>query len=169
MRKIISLLLIILLSILTFGFSTFTPVVLLFLLPGLFFGLSITIPRIYPDLKGNYKKILFIGVYIGLWIITAVLMNVLQLLTNSIHDKTPYLIIGAISGFGISLTFDNQFGFKNKLIGYLTIISLSIIAALIFNYLYPNPHDKELNVGKQVLIWNVLIGLGLTVNNNNAH
>ncbi len=164
MRKIISILLIIITSILTIGFSTFTPVVLLLLLPGFLFGGSITFPRLYPHIISNYKKVLFIGAYIGLWIFSAILMNALQIITNSLNDKLPYIIIGVVSGFGIYIIFEKQFGFKNKPIGLVSIITLSIIAALIFDYLYPNPHDKELNIGKQIMIWDILIILGLTVN-----
>lgn len=164
MRNIISILLIIAASILTIGFSTFTPVVLLLLMPGLLFGVSITIPRLYPQIISKYKKVLFIGAYIGLWIFCAILMNALQIITNSLNDKLPYIIIGVVSGFGVYITFEKQFGFKNKLIGLVSMMTLSIIAVLLFDYLYSNPHDKELNIGKQVLIWNILIILGLTVN-----
>jgi hypothetical protein len=164
MRKIISILLIISTSILTIGFSTFTPVVLLLLLPGLLFGGSITFPRLYPNIFSNYKKVFFIGVYIGLWIFSAILMNALQIISNSLNDKLPYIIIGVVSGIGIYITFEKQFGFKNKPIGLVSMITLSVIAALIFDYFYPNPHDKELNIGKQLMIWNILIILGLTVN-----
>ena len=164
MRKIISILLIMVSSIVTIGFSTFTPVVLLLLLPGLLFGISITIPRLYPDMIMSYKKVLIIGAYIGLWIFSAILMNALQIVSNSLNDKLPYIIIGVISGFGIYIIFEKQFGFKNKTIGLVSMITLSIVAALIFDYLFPNPHEKELNIGKQVLIWNILIILGLTIN-----
>jgi hypothetical protein len=164
MRKIISVLLIIITSILTIGFSTFTPVVLLILLPGLLFGGSITFPRLYPDIILRYKKVLFIGAYIGLWIFSAILMNVFQILTNSLNDKLPYIIIGFVSGLGIYIIFEKQFGFRNKPIGLVSMITLSVIAALIFDYFYPNPHDKELNIGKQLMIWNILIILGLSVN-----
>jgi len=164
MRKIISILLIMVSSIVTIGFSTFTPVVLLLLLPGLLFGISITVPRLYPDMILGYKKVLIIGAYIGLWIFSAILMNALQILSNSLNDKLPYIIIGVISGFGIYIIFEKQFGFKNKTIGLVSMITLSIVAALIFDYLFPNPHEKELNIGKQVLIWNILIILGLTIN-----
>lgn len=33
-----------------------------------------------------------------------------------------------------------------------------------FDQLFPMPHDKELNIGKQVAIWEILVGLGILAN-----
>jgi hypothetical protein len=166
MKKIISLVLIIASSFLMMNFSSFTPIILLLFLPGFLFGISVTIPRLFSNGFKDYKTLLMSLAYILLWWFSALLMLMMQLLTHSINDKTPYVIVGIISGITICLLFEIQFGFTNKKIGFFSIILLSILACLIFDYYYPNPNDKELHIGRQILIWNILIGTGLTVNNN---
>jgi hypothetical protein len=166
MKKIISLVLIVASSFLMMNFSSFTPKILLLFLPGFLFGISVTIPRLFSNGFKDYKTLLMSLAYVLLWCFSALLMLIMQLLTNSINDKTPYVIVGILSGITLCLLFEIQFGFANKKIGFISIILLSILACLIFDYYYPNPNDKELHIGRQILIWNVLIGIGLTVNNN---
>ncbi|MEN2413377.1 hypothetical protein [Flavobacterium mesophilum] len=164
MKKIISLLSIIFFSYLIRDFSSLTPLVLLTILPGFLFGISITIPRLAPKQFQDYKKLLLSLVYILLWIFSLNVISAMQMLTYSINDITPYLILGVISGFLISFLFNFQFGFAKKKIAFTSIITLSILACLIFNFYYPNLDDKALNIGKQIFIWNVLVGIGLTLN-----
>ena len=165
MKKVISLLLLILCSLLMMNFSSFTSIIKLVIFPGLLFGISITIPRLYPDFADNYKKLSMLFIYILLWVFSIGIMTVTQFLTYSIDDKVPYIITGTISGITLFTLFEIQFGFKNTTIGILSIIALSILACLIFDYYYPFPHEKELHIGKQILIWNILVGIGLTFNN----
>ena len=166
MKKIISLVLIVTSSFLMMNFSTFTPKILLLFLPGFLFGISVTIPRLFSNGFKDYKTLLMSLAYILLWWFSALLMLIMQLLTNSLNDKTPYVIVGVISGITLCLLFEIQFGFADKKTGFISIILLSILAGMIFDYYYPNPNDKELHIGRQILIWNILIGTGLTVNNN---
>ena len=166
MKKIISLVLIVTFSFLMMNFSTFTPKILLLFLPGFLFGISVTIPRLFSNGFKDYKTLLMSLAYILLWWFSALLMLIMQLLTNSLNDKTPYVIVGVISGITLCLLFEIQFGFADKKTGFISIILLSILACMIFDYYYPNPNDKELHIGRQILIWNILIGTGLTVNNN---
>ena len=150
------------------NFSSFTPLFFLLFLPGFLFGLAITIPRLSSDFESNYKKLLMIFAYMLLWILSTFLMTGLQIISNSINDKLPYIIAGVVSGVSLAILFEIQFGFKNRILGMLSIVLLSVLACLIFDYYYPMPNDKELHIGMQILIWNVLIGLGLTVNNKQA-
>jgi len=166
MKKIISLVLIIAVSFLMMNFSSFTPKILLLFLPGLLFGISVTIPRLFSIGFKDYKTLLMSLAYILLWWFSVLIMLIMQFLTYSINDKTPYVIVGVISGITLFLLFEIQFGFTNKKTGLFSLILLSIFAYLIFDYYYPNPNDKELHIGRQILIWNILIGTGLTVNNN---
>ena len=41
---------------------------------------------------------------------------------------------------------------------------LSIVAVLLGDYFFPNPHEKELNIGKQIALWEILVGLGVVTN-----
>lgn len=165
MRRIISLGLIVIFSFLMIDFSSFTPIYVLFFLPGFLFGISVMIPRLFPDVFKNLKQsLLKLLYYILLWFFSIIVMSSMQIITNSIDDKTPYLVVGIFTGMGMSFLVDLQFGFENKKMAFISITLLSILSCLIFDYYYPNPHDKELYAGIQIFIWNILVGLGLTLN-----
>ncbi|TPG31360.1 hypothetical protein [Flavobacterium pectinovorum] len=165
MRRIISLGLIVVFSFLMMDFSSFTPIYFLLFLPGFLFGISVIIPRLFPDVFKNFKRLLRTLIYyILLWCFSIIVMSSLQILTNSINDKTPYLIVGTLTGMAMSFLVDFQFGFENKKVAYISITVLSILSCLIFDYYYPNPGDKELYTGIQIFIWNTMVGLGLTLN-----
>jgi hypothetical protein len=45
------------------------------------------------------------------------------------------------------------------------MISLfSIISILLSDNFFPSPYDKELNIGKQIALWQILVGLGILFN-----
>lgn len=87
-----------------------------------------------------------------------------QMITPSISDKTPYIMIGLVSGLLAAIAFDWQFGLKKRLMSLVIVTTVSLIAVLFGDFLFPNPHDKELNIGKQIAIWEILVGLGLILN-----
>ena len=120
MKKIISLVLIIASSFLMMNFSSFAPKILLLFLPGVLFGISVTIPRLFPNGFKDYKTLLMSLAYILLWWLSALLMLIMQLITHSINDKTPYVIVGVISGITVCLLFEIQFGFTNKKIAFIS-------------------------------------------------
>lgn len=163
-RQIFSLLLLFLSTILTFNFSTFTHPFFVFIAPGFLFGIALTLPNIYPNFKSNMKQIRIILAYPVLWATCLSLSMVVQIITPLQSDKIPYILIGLLSGLIISIIYDWQFGFKKRSIAFICVIVLSIISFLLGDSLFPHSHEKELNIGKQVAIWQILVGFGLLLN-----
>lgn len=163
-RQIATVFSLVISATLTLPFSTFTYPFLILTLPGLLFGLALTIPMIHPYYKTHKTELAMIIVYPGIWAISFGLYFMFQLITPSLSDKTPYIIVGLLSGLGTVIIFDYQFELKNRWTGILTVTVLSVIAVLLGDFFFPNPHDKELNIGKQVAIWEILVGLCLVAN-----
>ncbi len=163
-RQILLIISILISGLLTLNFSTFTNPILILTLPGLLFGLALTIPNILPDIN-THKRELIIGLaYLAIWVVSFAQTFFFEMVTPTLADKTPYIIIGLLSGLGVSITFDWQFGLKKRILGLIIVTVLSITAVLLGDYLFPNPADKEINIGKQIAIWEVLVGLGLILN-----
>lgn len=163
-RKIILVVSILVSGLLTLNLSTFTNPILILTLPGLLFGLALTIPNIHPNYKSKKNELIIGLAYPALWAISFAMSFMIQMVSTSISDKTPYIIIGLVSGIVAAITFDWQFGFKKRILGLFIITALSLIAVLFGDFLFPNPLDKELNIGKQIAIWELLVGLGLILN-----
>lgn len=163
-QTIWTIILILFSNLLTLSLSSFTNLFLLLILPGLLFGFALTLPRINKDFEKALEEIKIGVLYPLIWVVSLGFSFVFQFITSSMSDKTPYIIVGLMSGFGISMTFDWQFGLKNRKIGVIAISALSIAGILLFDYFFPTPHDKELNIGKQIAIWQVLVGLGIIAN-----
>lgn len=87
-----------------------------------------------------------------------------ELIIKNSADKTGYFLVGLISGVGVSMLFDWQFSFRNKLIGYFSISILSIIIILANDYFFPNSADKEQYFGEQIAIWQIIVGIGMLLN-----
>lgn len=160
----LSVILIIISAILTASLTTFSSLFLILTLPGLLFGLALTIPIIHPNYRSNKTSLSIVVIYPAIWVISLALSFMLQLGTPNISDKAPYIISGLTSGVLIAIVFDWQFGLKNRYIGLVTISVLSIVAVLLGDYFFPNPHEKELNIGKQIALWEILVGLGVVTN-----
>ena len=151
-------------GLLTFIFSTYTNPILILTLPGLLFGLALTLPNIHPNYS-SHKTELIIGLaYPAIWALSLGLIFTFQMISPTLPGNTPYIIIGIYSGLAVSIAFDWQFGLMNKTLGLITATALSMTALLLGDYLFPNPADKELNIGKQIAIWEILVGVGLILN-----
>ncbi len=86
-----------------------------------------------------------------------------EIINNSNTDKTGVVILGIISSLLFTVIIDQYYPIVNKKTSYILMIFLGLISALTCDYLFPTPHSKELNFGKMILIWEILIGLGLTI------
>jgi magnesium-transporting ATPase (P-type) len=133
-------------------------------MPGLLFGFSLTIPEILLDIKNNLKETKFVLLYLMIWMLSVGFSFIFQFITSSLTVKSPYLIVGFLAGLGIFFITDTQFEMRNKTLSFLTITSLSIAALLIGDNIFPDPHNKELNLGKLIAIWQILVGLGILTN-----
>ncbi len=158
-QKLWTIILIISSSVLTLNFSTFTNPFLLLTIPGILFGLAMTLPRVWIDFKSYLSEIIIGILYPFIWAVSIGISLVFQFITPSQSDKTPFIIVGLLAGIGISIIFDWQFGLKNKKIGIILISLFSVISLLLFDNFFPKPHDKELNIGRQIAIWQVLVGV----------
>jgi hypothetical protein len=161
--KIFTFFLLILSSLSTYSFSSFTNLSLLIAIPGLLFGVALTLPYIIHDMKGHYREIKIVFIYPCVWIISALLYMGMQIMTSSLSDKIPYVLIGMVSGIVVGIVYNLQFGFRNKIAGIVTVAGLSICAILLFDQLFPMPNAKELNIGKQIAIWQIVVGLGILI------
>jgi hypothetical protein len=162
--SLLSFILVLISAVLTLNFSTFTHPILLITLPGFLFGIAITIPNVLPDYKKHMKQIRTILIYPIIYAISVAFYTVFEFVTSSASDKSPFLIIGIISGIAIGITYDWQFNLKNKPIGIFTIVTASVIALILGDYFYPYPNDKEENIGKLIAFWEIIVGLALLVN-----
>jgi len=148
-------------SFITFYFSSFTNLFLIFLVPGILFGVSLTLPNFKRI--DNSRSFLFFFLYPILWIVTLLQYFFFQMITSSINNLIIYIISGFIAGIGISIIYKYQFGFKRDKIAFIMICCLSIFSMLIGNYIFHSPHDKEFNIGKIIAIWQILVGSGILI------
>lgn len=142
----------------------------IFILPGLLFGFALTLPNIYLNIKMNFLQLIRVLIYPLLFLFVIFIYSFLQLATTYYYDKTSYIISGFISGIGIVLVYDWQFGFKNQTVALIGIVLLSILAILLGDYFFPHPANKDLNFGAQIAIWQIIVGFGIVIlskNNSN--
>jgi len=158
---ILTFILILVSSLITFQFSSFTNLLLIFLIPGILFGASLTLPN-FKSIN-NSKSFACFFFYPILWIISLLQYSFLQMITNSENDFMPYIVNGFTAGIGVSIIYKYQFGFKNDKIAFIVICCLSVFSMLICDYIFDRPKDKELNLGKIIAIWQMMVGLGILI------
>ncbi len=151
-------------GLLTYDLSTFYNPITIITLPGLLFGLAVTIPSMMSDFCFQKRRLIIGLAYPVVWFVSLALTFFFLMITTKQADKLPYIIIGLLSGLGVSITFDWQFGLKKRVLGITIVTLLSITAILLGDFLFPSPHGKELNTGKQIAIWETLVGIGLILN-----
>ena len=137
---------------------------LIIFLPGLFFGIALTLPMTYSKSKDNFSQILKALFYPIIWFAVILLYVFFQFIIKYSSDKIGYVVIGLISGIAVSGIYEWQFGFRNNRIAYISITILSIISILLWDYFFPNPSDKESNIGEQIAVWQIIVGIGILLN-----
>jgi len=158
---ILTFVLILFSSLITFYFSSFTNLFLILLVPGILFGTSLTLPS-FKNIDNRISFLCFF-LYPILWIISLLQYFFLQMITNSENAFIPYIVNGFTAGIGVSIIYKYQFGFKNDKIAVIMICCLSIFSMLIANYIFDSPQDKELNLGKIIAIWQMIVGSGILI------
>jgi hypothetical protein len=155
--------LILMAGIITFFVNSFSHPAIILLLPGLLFGLALTIPH-FDKSRKQIIAITTLPIFmILLWILSVAVGLGFGIINNSYTDKTGVIILGIISSLLFAVIIDQYYPIVNKKTSYIIIIILGITSTLICDYLFLTPHSKELNFGKMIFIWELLIGLGLTI------
>jgi hypothetical protein len=153
--------------ILVAGFFTsfidsFSYPAIILIVPGILFGLAITIPHFDRSRKQIIALLTFPVLMILSWIFIAGIGLGLGIINNSYSDKTGPVILGVSSSVFFLIILEQYYPIENKKISILVLIVLGIISTLICDFLFLTPHSKELNIGNMITIWEIMIGLGLT-------
>ena len=162
-KRLLTFGLILIVGIITFFINSFSHPAIILFLPGLLFGLALTIPHFDKSRKQIIAITTLPILMILLWIIIMVVGLGLGILNNSYSDKTGVIVLGISSSLLFMFIIDQYYPIENKKTSYIFIIFLGLVSTLTSDYLFPTPHSKELNFGKMILIWEILIGLGLTI------
>lgn len=161
-RRMMILGLIILAGIFTSFIDSFSSPFLIFVAPGLFFGLALTLPHF----DNSRKQIIAITtlpiIMILLWLSCFSIGMFFGIINNSDSDKSGIVVLGIVSSSLFLVILDQYYPIQNKKLTYSIIIILGILSTMIGDTFYLTPHSKELNFGKMIFIWEFLIGFGLT-------
>lgn len=155
--------LIILAGIITLFIDSLTYPLIIFIAPGLLFGIALTLPHYDKSKKQNIAITTLPLFMILLCNFSLVFGLFLGLINNSYSDKTGVVILGAVSSFLFLIVLEKYYPIQNRKTTYFIIIILGVLSTLIGDTLFLLPRSKELNFGKMISIWEFLIGLGLTV------
>lgn len=161
--RFLTLGLILLAGIPTSLIDVFSHPAIIFLLPGLLFGLALTIPHFNKSRKEIIALLTFPVVMIFLCSSCIGIGLSFGFINHSNSDHTGVIIVGVISSLFFLNIYDHYYPIKNRKISYAIILVLGITSTLICDYLFLTPHSKELNLGKMIVIWEVLMGFGLTL------
>jgi len=162
-KQLLTFGLILIAGIITFFINSFSHPAIIILLPGLLFGLAITIPHFDKSRKQIIALMTLPIFMILLWILTIAIGLGFGIINNSYTDKTGVIIIGLLSSFLFAIIIDKYYPIVNRKTSYILIIILGLISTLSCDYLFKTPHSKELNFGRMIFIWEVLMGFGLTI------
>jgi len=162
-KQVLTFGLILIAGFITFFINSFSHPAIILLLPGLLFGLALTIPHFDNSIKQIIALTTLPVFMILLWFLSMAVGFGFEIINNSNTDKTGVVILGIISSLLFTVIIDQYYPIVNKKTSYILMIILGLISTLTCDYLFPTPHSKELNLGKMILIWEVLIGLGLTI------
>lgn len=161
--RILTFGLILIAAIPTYFINSFSHPAIIILVPGLLFGLALAIPHIKKYRKHIITLIAFpfVMALLCTWFMGLGLL--LGLINNSYSDSKGVILVGIICSLSFLFIIDQYFPITNRITSYTIIALLGIISALIGDYLFLKPHSKELNFGKMIVIWEVIIGLGLVL------
>jgi hypothetical protein len=150
-------------GIITSSIDSFSNLCFILIIPGFLLGLALTLPH-FDGSKKQLIAVLTLPIFmIILWLISLGIGMFLGIINDSYDDKTGVIILGLISSLLFTVIIDLYYSIRNKLITYSIIIILGVFGSLVGDRLFLTPHDKELNFGKMISIWEILIGLGLTI------
>jgi len=147
--------------ILLAGFSTY--ILNLILISGLLFGLALTIPQFDKSRKEIIAITTFPIVISLLCILSLGLGLMFEFMNNSYSDQSGVIKVGVISSLFFLFIFDQYYPIENRKTAYPIIVILGLASALICDELFLDPSSKEMNIGKMIAIWELLVGFGLTV------
>jgi hypothetical protein len=162
-KQLLTFGLILISGIITFFINSFSHPALILLLPGFLFGLAISIPHFDKSRKQIIALTTLPVFMILLWILSMSIALGFGIVNNSSADKTGIIISGLITSFLFAIIIDQYYPIVNRKTSYILIIILGLITSMYSDYLFKTPHSKELNLGKMIFIWEVLMGFGLTV------
>jgi uncharacterized oligopeptide transporter (OPT) family protein len=148
-------------GILTSFINSFSKPTLIIVLPGLLFGIALALPHFDRSKRQLITIITLPIAMIILCLFCLVIGLGLGLINNSDNDKTGIIILGITSTLLFLLILDQYFPIVNKKITYLVVIILGVTSLLICDRLFFTPNSKELNIGKMICIWEILVGFGL--------
>jgi len=157
--------LILIAGIITFFINSFSSLTIILFIPGLLFGLALSIPHFDKSKKQIVAITTFPIFMILLWIFIMFLGLGLGISNNSNSDNTGLVIIGLLSSLLFGLIYNQYYPVKNKRTFFILIIILGLISIFVCDYLFTTPHSKELNIGKMIFIWEISVGVGLTLFN----
>lgn len=147
----------------TYFVSSFSHLANVFLLPGVLFGFAIAIPHLNRSLRDTIIIMTFPLVMSLLGLFNLGLGIVFEYLSSTYSGKLGVVVHGFVSSFVFLFIYDQYYSISNRKASYSIITSLGIMSALISDYLFLTLHTKELNIGKMVVIWQAIVGLGLII------
>ena len=162
-KQLLTFGLILIAGIITFFINSFSHPAIILMLPGFLFGLALTIPHFDKSRKQIIALTTVPVFMILLWILSIAVGLGFGMINNSYTDKTGVVILGILSSLLFTFIIDQYYPIVNKKTSYILIVILGLIGTLTCDYLFLTPHSKELNIGKMISIWELLIGLGLTI------
>jgi len=162
-KQILTFGLILVAGFITHFINSFSHPAIILLLPGLLFGLALTIPH-FDKSRKQIIALTTLPVLVTLIYLFSIGIGLrFEFINNSYSDKTGVIIVGIISSLTFIFVVDQYYPVENKKTSYIVIIVFGIISTLICDYFFPTPHSKELNLGKMIFIWELLVGLGLII------
>jgi len=162
-KRILTFGLILLTGIITSFINSFSSLAIILFAPGILLGLAVTIPHFDKSRKQIIALSTLPLVMTLLWFFCLGIGLIFGIVNNSYDDKTGVIFLGLISSFLFAVIIDLYYPISNKIFSYSTLIVLGITSTLLCDYLFLEPNSKELNLGKMILIWEILVGLGLTI------
>jgi hypothetical protein len=161
-KRIIIFGLILLAGILSWSINSFSNPIIMFLVPGTLLGLALTIPH-FDNSRKQIIAITTVPLVMTLILLFSLGIGTLfSFLNNSYFDPSGVIKVGLISSLFFTFILDLYYPIRNKATAYTVLIILGISSGLISDYLFLSSHSKEINLGKMIFIWELLIGFGLT-------
>ena len=150
-------------GVLTSFISSNSHISIILVVPGLLIGLALTIPH-FDKSRKQIIALLTMPIFMTLlWVFIMILGLWFGMITKSDSDKTGVIILGIVSSFLFMALIEFYYPTVNTKTAFLIIVILGIASTLLGDHYFLRPSSKEQYLGKMILIWEVIVGLGLTI------
>jgi hypothetical protein len=137
-------------------------------LPGLLFGIAVSMPPVVGDFSSRWPQLAMALFYVPVYLATAILTFFFELMNSREPTWIPFLIIALVGGAGTAMAFNEQFEFIKKLKSLVIIMLLSMAALIINVSLYPDATERYEHLGKMIALWQMVVGSGLAFSKTKA-